>query len=381
MPAERTHDLVVFGATGYTGRLVSEYLRDRRHGNRWAIAGRDPAKLDAVHREFGLGDDVGVVVADSEDQASLDAMAAGTRVVCSTAGPYLWYGSGVVAACAANGTDYVDLAGETPWMKRMIEAHHESAVESGSRIVFAGGFDSVPSDLGVYLVQQTAIARHGRPMPRVRMRVRSLRGSGSGGSMASMRAITEAVKENPSVLAELIDPFDLTGAFRGPEQPSGRERIEEPDFGGWSGPFMMAGINTKVVHRSNALLDHRYGEHLVYDEMILLGPDPGDDSGDMGGDPSLQPGEGPAAEEREAGYYDIVFRGEDGGGTVVEVEVAAELDPGYGSTSRIIGEAALCLLDTTGPGGCTTPAVALGDVLIERLPEHAGVRIDVRHAS
>ena len=380
MPAERAHDLVVFGATGYTGRLVCEYLRDRRHGSRLAIAGRDRAKLESVHRELGLGDAVGVVVADGEDQASLDAMAAGTRVVCSTAGPYLWYGSGVVAACAANGTDYVDLSGETPWMKRMIEAHHESAVESGARVVFAGGFDSVPSDLGVYLVQQTAIDRHGRPMPSVRMRVRSLRGSGSGGSMASMRAIAEAVKEDPSVFAELVDPFSLAGGFQGPEQPTGRDRIEEPDFGGWSGPFMMAGINTKVVHRTNALLDHRYGDDLVYDEMILLGPDPGEESGDMGGDPRLRPGEGPAAEEREAGYYDLVFRGEDGDGHVVEVEVAADLDPGYGSTSRIIGEAALCLLDTIGPGGCTTPAAALGDVLIERLPEHAGVRIDVLEA-
>jgi short subunit dehydrogenase-like uncharacterized protein len=297
---------------------------------------------------LGLGDDV---VADSDDQASVDAMVADTRVLCTTAGPYRWYGSGLVAACAAHGTDYVDLAGETPWMRDMIEAHHAAAVGSGARIVFAGGFDSVPSDLGVLLPQETAIERHGHPMPRVRMRLRSLRGSGSGGSMATFRATVDAAKADPSIIATLMDPFALTGDFEGPEQPNGQERMEEPDFGGWSGPFMMAAINTRVVHRSNLLLGHRYGTDLVYDEMILLGPDPTAESGDLAADPRLQPGEGPSRAEREAGHYDIVFRGEDDEGNVVEVEVAADLDPGYGSTSRILGEAALCLLDTPCDGG------------------------------
>ena len=377
----RTHDVVVFGATGYTGRLVCEYLRDRDHGRRWAIAGRNRDKLEGVRAELDLGDDVGIVIADSDDQASLDAMAADTRVLCTTAGPYWWYGSGVVAACAAHGTDYVDLAGETPWMKAMIEAHHEAAVASGARIVFAGGFDSVPSDLGVYLLQETAIERHAAPMPRVRMRIRSLRGSGSGGSVASGRAMARAARDDPSVLTALIDPFALTGAFEGPEQPTGHKRIEEPGFGGWSGPFMMATINTKVVHRSNLLLGHRYGDDFVYDEMILLGPDPGDDSGDMTLDPSRRPGEGPSAEERAAGHYDIVIRGENPQGNVVDVEVGADIDPGYGSTSQIIGEAALCLLDTDGPGGCTTPAAAMGAELIDRLRTHAGVRFDVVDAA
>ena len=377
MNDQRTHDVVVFGATGYTGRLVCEYLRDRGHGARWAIAGRDRAKLDAVSADLGLSDEVGIIVADSADQTSLDAMAADTRVLCSTAGPYLWYGSGVVAACAAQGTDYVDLAGETPWMHRMIDAHHDAATRSGARVVFAGGFDSVPSDIGMLLLQETAIERHGAPMPRVRMRVRSLRGSGSGGSMASGRAIMEAAREDPSVFSSLVDPFSLAPGFQGPDQPRAQERIEEPDFGGWSGPFMMAMINTKVVHRSNFLLDHRYGADLVYDEMILLGPDPVEGSGDLGMDPDLQPGEGPTREEREAGHYDIVLRGEDEVGNIVETRVAADLDPGYGSTSQIIGEAALTLLDSAGPGGCTTPAVTLGLAFIDRLREHAGVRIDV----
>jgi short subunit dehydrogenase-like uncharacterized protein len=381
MIADRTHDVVVFGATGYTGRLVCEYLRDRDHGRRWAIAGRDRVKLEAVHADLALGDQVGIVVADSTDQSSLDAMAADTRVLCSTAGPYLWYGSGVVATCAAHGTDYVDLAGETPWMHRMIDAHHDAATRSGARIVFAGGFDSVPSDLGMLLLQETAIERHGAPMPRVRMRVRSMQGSGSGGSMASGRAIMEAGREDPSVFQSLIDPFSLAPGFQGPEQPRGNERIEESDFGGWSGPFMMAMINTKVVHRSNYLLDHRYGADLVYDEMILLGPAPVDGSGDLGMDPDLQPGEGPSREERESGHYDILLRGEDEAGHVVETQVVADLDPGYGSTSKIIGEAALALLDSSGPGGCTTPAVALGRAFIDRLREHAGVRIDVVEGS
>ncbi|MEM9036477.1 MAG: saccharopine dehydrogenase NADP-binding domain-containing protein [Actinomycetota bacterium] len=380
MADERTYDVVVFGATGYTGRLVAEYLRDRGHGARWAIGGRDRGKLDAVHAELGLGDDVGIVVADTGDQASLDAMAADTNVVCTTVGPYVWYGSGLVAACAAHGTDYVDLAGETPWMRDMIAAHDETAAASGARIVFAGGFDSVPSDLGVFLLQETARERFGRPMPRVRMRVRQMQGTASGGTMASMGAIMEAAGSDPSVLEALIDPFSLAGDFQGPDQPTGQEQIEEPDFGGWSGPFVMAAINTKVVHRSNHLSGGRYGEDLVYDEMLLLGPDPAAGAGDFAIDPGLQPGDGPIEEEREAGHYDLVFRGEDGDGNVVETVVGDDLDPGYGSTSKIIGELALCLLDTTGPGGCLTPAVALGATLVERLQDHAGLRIEVAPA-
>jgi short subunit dehydrogenase-like uncharacterized protein len=381
MSEQQKLDVLVFGATGFTGQLVCEYL-NRRYGSagelRWGMAGRNAAKLEQVRTDLGIDSSVPTVVADSEDKASIDAMAASTRVLLSTAGPYQQYGSTVVESCARLGTDYVDLNGEPLWMKDMIEAYDATAKASGARIVFSCGFDSMPSDLGVQLLEEQAIAEFGQPLPRVRCRVRGMQGTASGGTVASFAATMAAVKENPALFADLANSFVLTGDFSGPEQPPGNKMLHEEDLNSWSGPFIMATINTKNVHRSNQLLSHAYGSDLVYDEMILLGPEkPAAAGGDFGLDMSLQPGDGPSREEREAGFYDILYIGSNDQGQQLTVEVKGDMDPGYGSTSKMIAEAAVCLAGIgKSDGGCLTPAAVMGPALRERLAANAGVTFE-----
>jgi short subunit dehydrogenase-like uncharacterized protein len=300
-------------------------------------------------------------------------------VLLSAAGPYQQYGSKVLEACARLGTDYVDLNGEPLWMRDMIAAHDATAKASGARIVFSCGFDSLPSDLGVHLLQQVAQAKFGAPLSRVRCRVKAMRGTASGGTVASFSATMASIKANPDLFADLANPFVLTAGFTGPEQPAGNKMLFEEDLNNWSGPFIMASINTKNVHRSNQLLGHAYGTDLVYDEMILLGEEkPEAPGGDFGLDMSLKPGEGPGREEREAGFYDILYIGSNDAGDTATVEVKGDRDPGYGSTSKMIAEAAICLSQTPkGEGGCLTAAVVMGDSLRERLHNHAGVTFEV----
>lgn len=378
-------DVIVFGATGFTGKLVCEYLNEKYGVDgdlRWGMAGRSEAKLNQVREELGIADSIPMVVADSEDKASIDALCQSARVVLTTAGPYQQYGSTVVESCARLGTDYVDLNGEPLWMKEMIAAHDETAKGSGARIVFSCGFDSLPSDLGVQLLQEEARQRFEAPLSRVRCRVKAMEGAASGGTIASFKGTMAAVKADPSLFADLVNPFVLTDGFAGPEQPPGNEVIHEADLNNWSGPFVMASINTKNVHRSNFLLGHPYGEDLVYDEMIFLGEEQPDGAGgDMSLDMSLQPGEGPSKEEREAGFYDILYIGSDDSGRMLTVEVNGDRDPGYGSTSKMIAEAAVCLAGMgKGQGGCLTAAAVMGADLRERLASNSGVTFTVVEA-
>ena len=391
MKRDPEFDVIVFGATGFTGRLVAAYLVDRYGADRdvsWAMAGRSEAKLEAVRDEIGAPPSTPLVVADSTDDASLTAMAERTRCVLTTVGPYLWYGEGLVRACTETGTDYVDLSGEVLWMHDMIERYQAQAVETGARIVHSTGFDSIPFDLGVLFLQQAAEERFGSTCQRVRTRVIDMRGSFSGGTAAAGRATIEAIQADPGLFALLLDPFSLTDGFAGPEQPDGDKVIEEDIMGGWSGPFFMAPINTRNIHRSNALMGHRYGEDFRYDEMFFAGPgDAGRQTaeamaaiaGAMGGDDGPQPGEGPSEEEREAGGYGLLVIGSHADGGEIRVRVTGDKDPGYGSTSKIIAEAALCLVnDCTGTfGGIWTPAAAFGDTLIPRLVDRAGMTFDL----
>ncbi|GAB5414285.1 MAG: saccharopine dehydrogenase NADP-binding domain-containing protein [Congregibacter sp.] len=380
MSDSRDYDVVVFGATGFTGKLICEYLQANYGGGelKWAMAARNAEKLAAAKAELGIGDDVAVVIADSGDKASLDAMASSTRVLLTAAGPYQNYGSELVESCARLGTDYVDLNGEPLWMKEMIAAHDETAKASGARIVFSCGFDSLPSDLGVHLLQQEGAAR-GLTLPRVRCRVKAMAGTASGGTVASFTETMKAVKADPSLFAALTDSFALAGDFSGPEQPPGNKPVFEEDLNNWAGAFIMASINTKNVHRSNYLLDHAYGTDLVYDEMMLLGEEmPEKDDGGFGLDMSLQPGEGPSKEQREAGFYGILYIGTNENGDRLTVEVNGDMDPGYGSTSKMIAEAAVCLLNTPNTGGgCLTAAPVMGEALRARLQERAGVSFSI----
>ncbi|MEE3158364.1 MAG: saccharopine dehydrogenase NADP-binding domain-containing protein, partial [Pseudomonadota bacterium] len=268
-------DIIVYGATGYTGRLVAEYLSQEYaddSGLRWAMAGRSQSKLEAVRDEINAPANTTLVVADTGDADSLRAMAERTRVVLTTVGPYQLYGSDLVRICAETGTDYVDLCGEPAWMRQMIDAHGETAKQSGARIVFSCGFDSIPFDLGVYFLQQAAQEKFGAALPRVKGRVRKMKGTFSGGTAASLKATLAAAKSNPEIYQLLGNPFALTPGFTGPAQPPAAKPEFDESLGSWAAPFVMAAINTRNVHRSNALLGHAYGSDFVYDEMILTGP-------------------------------------------------------------------------------------------------------------
>ncbi len=404
----REFDVIVWGASGFTGRLTAEYLL-RHYGTtgalRWAIAGRNAAKLEATRsglsRETGIdASALPILVGDGEDADFLAALTRRSRVLCTTVGPYAIYGSKLVAACASHGTDYCDLTGEVHWMQRMIEAHQAAAVASGARIVFSCGFDCIPADLGAFFLQREMRARHAVACSRIQFRVAGFSGGASGGTVASMLQMLEEAECDPSLMAVMNDPYALNpkGERTGPDEPERNTPRFDDDFRQWTAPFMMAGIDTKVVRRSNALLGYAYGKGFRYDEAVLMG------SGPLGfakaamtsagtravmGAMAIgrvrravsgrlpQPGDGPSKAKREAGYFDIQVRGEHPSDATKTLRgrIRGDRDPGYGSTSKMLGESAVCLAQDALPvtGGCWTPASAMGDALLARLAENAGV--------
>jgi short subunit dehydrogenase-like uncharacterized protein len=386
-------DIVVYGATGFTGQLVAEYLATHYTGKdapKWAMAGRSLDKLATVRDAIGAPADTALIVADASDPASLKAMVDQTRSVLSTVGPYQLYGSELVAACAASGTDYLDLCGEPLWMRQMIEAHEATAKASGARIVFSCGFDSLPFELGVFCVQQEARKVFGAAASRVKGRVRVMKGTFSGGTAASMKATFVATARDLSLVALLKNPFALTPGFEGPKQPPGNRPLFDQELDSWTAPFVMATINTRNVHRSNALMGFCYGKDFVYDEMMLTGPgEKGEEAAKrvaaainaekMGASSGPKPGEGPSKEEQKNGRYDLLFVGLAPDGRQVRVAVRGDRDPGYGSTSKMISECAICLLRDTPEvaAGIWTPGAAMGDKLIKRLVDHAGLSFEV----
>lgn len=389
MSKDRELDIIVYGATGYTGRLVCEYLNNQYGVNgevKWAMAGRSQDKIDSVREEMGIPADVPTIVADANDLTSIKTMVENTKVLLTTVGPYQLYGSDVVAACAKAGTDYVDLCGEPAWMHEMIAKHQADAEASGARIVFSCGFDSVPFDLGAYFLQEKSKEKFGAPMPRIKGRVRAMKGTFSGGTLASFKATMAAAAKQPEMMKVLGNPFALTPGFTGAAQPSGTSPSYDEDLNSWSAPFVMATINTKNIHRSNFLLGHEYGENFVYDEMMLTGPgEKGEATAkavaadkSMANDPR-KPGEGPSKEERENGYYDVLFVGSNDKGESIKVSVKGDKDPGYGSTSKMIAESAVCLVKNpdAASGGIWTPASAMGSLLIDRLQKNAGLTFQV----
>jgi short subunit dehydrogenase-like uncharacterized protein len=382
-------DIIVYGATGYTGRLVAEHLLKTYGVGKdlaWAIAGRNAGKLAEVRAEIGASDSLPLVVADASDPKSLAAMVARTKAIITTVGPYQLYGSPLVEACATAGVDYVDLTGESHWIAKMIPAHEAAAKKSGARIVFSCGFDSIPFDLGVFFAEETAKKKFGAYAPRARGRMRAMQGGFSGGTLASGMATMAAQQADPSIGAVLANPFALTPGFTGPAQPDGETTYEDKAAGSWVAPFMMAGINTKAVHRSNFLLGHPWGRDFQYDEMLMI-PGPPDPNAppaagfSFGGGSMPKPGEGPSKAEREKGFFDQVVIAEFPNGRSVRVSVKGDMDPGYGSTSKMLGESAVCLVRdvprSQTPGGCWTTASAMGDALIRRLQANAGVTFTV----
>jgi short subunit dehydrogenase-like uncharacterized protein len=403
-PDSRRLDVVVFGATSFVGQILCRHLVGR-HGTdgplRWAIAGRSATKLEDVARSTGA--DVERIVADAADRDALDALAGSARVVVSTVGPYARYGSPLVAAVAAAGTDYCDLTGETQWMRRMIDAHQDEASASGARIVHACGFDSVPSDLGAWFTQRRAVERFGVPCERVEMRVHRLRGGASGGTIASMVNLVEEAATDPALRRLLADPYALNppDLRSGPRQDDVRLPKQDPATGQWLAPFVMAAVNTRVVQRSHALLGRPWGPGFRYDEAMDMGTGPlgaaraaglvaglGAGLGLLSVGPTRRlaqrvlpaPGEGPSEAAQLAGGFELRFRGTTARGDVIRTTVTGDRDPGYGATARMLGEAATTLLDLDHDavgGGFWTPATALGEAYLERLEAHAGMRFDV----
>ena len=387
--SEREFDVIVFGASGYTGKLVAEYM-GKEYGNdesiSWAIAGRNKDKLSSVKKDLNLNERVSIIEVDSTNKDSLDSMTSSAKCILTTVGPYQLYGSSLVQSCSENGTDYVDLTGEPGWMYEMINAHQDTAKKSGARIVFSCGFDSIPFDLGVYFVQQAAQEKYGKPAKHVRGRVKAMNGEFSGGTIASLGATMATLKEKPELIQVLSNPFSLTEGFEGPAQLDDSKVLLDEKLNMWVAPFVMAPINTKNIHRSNALLGHAYGEDFCYDEMMIAGEgeegkqiaDAMNSSNPMGGDNLPQPGEGPSKESREQGNYDVLFFADFDEGSI-EARVTGDMDPGYGSTSKMIAESALCLIQDCEDlsGGMYTPAPAMGEKLIKRLTKKAGLTFDI----
>lgn len=401
--ADRRYHLVVWGASGFVGRLVVEYLHARLGVGgeiRWAIGGRNREKLEALRGTLGAdGAALPIITGDARDLDQMGDLAASTQVVCATVGPYSQLGTTLVDACAYHGTDYCDLSGELPWIRRMIDSFETTAQSNGARIVHCCGFDAIPSDLGVYFLQK-AVAKRGRePCPTVHFRLKAARGGFSGGTVASMLAVLKAAREDPYLARLIGDPYALNpiGQRHGPDGKDLRGIAFDPDLGAWIAPFMMAGINTRVVRRGNALLGYPYGEAFRYDEAVLAGSR----IKALGiaailaalmaaaGLPPLRalleryvlpkPGEGPDAARRERGFFDIRLLGKYPDGATVRVRVTGNRDPGYGSTAKMLGESALCLLEDVPQltGGFWTPASAMGEALLARLQTHAGLGFEL----
>ena len=383
MSETKKYDFIVFGATGFTGKLVVEYLVERYLGNpeiKWALAGRNLEKLKSVAKSKNVPDDICLFTADSNDKTSVENLVSKTRCILTVVGPYQLYGNNIIESCAKSGTDYVDLCGEPGWMHEKINELSDISKESGSRIVFSCGFDSIPFDLGVLFLQNEIIKRFNKPAPNVRGRVRAMNGEFSGGTAASLGATMSALKEKPELFAVLANPFALSNGFIGPKQPADNKPIYDEKLDSWVAPFFMAPINTKNIHRSNALMDHIYGEDFCYNEMWIQGTgDEGKAAADFisKSNPlsnAPRPGEGPSRESRENGNYDLLFCG-DIDDKSIHVSVTGDMDPGYGSTSKMITESAVCLVKECDDlkGGIYTSASSMGTKLIKRLEDNAGL--------
>ncbi len=401
-------DLIVFGATSFVGQILCNYLiecDDEAAGVRWAIAGRSSEKLENLKRSLGLkAADLPVIVADAADPGALETMCQQTRVVVSTVGPYALYGEPLVKACAENGTDYCDLTGEAQWIEKMISKYAGTAEASGARIVHCCGFDSIPSDLGVYFLQEQAQEKFGENCDRVKMRVKALKGGFSGGTVASIVNAVKDTMADPAVRKSMANPYSICPKNHPftTRQLNQKSAILDEDFGSWTAPFVMAAINTRVVFRSNALLDARYGTAFQYDEAMLTGKGlkgrfaATTVSATMGAfiagtvlKPSRwvlenyvlpKPGEGPSPAEQESGMYDLRFFGKTPTGKTVSAKVTGDRDPGYGSTAKMLSQAAICLAKdidkASAKGGFWTPSTIFGDKLIRRLTAYAGLTFE-----
>ena len=399
MNQSREFDIIIWGASGFTGRLVAEYLFKQygTSGNlKWAMAGRNQQKLETVRATIA-DKSVPIVVADSSDETSIKKMVLRTKVICTTVGPYAIYGSKLLAACVENKAHYCDLAGEVQWMRQMIDKHQQTAQANGVKIVHSCGFDSIPSDMGVYFIQREAKVQKGQRAKKISMRVAAMKGGLSGGTYASLSKVIEQAQKDKTIYKVLTNPYGLNP----PNQQEGEDRpdlmsvVFDKTSQSYVGPFIMAGINTKVVRRSNALSNYSYGKDFRYDEATLNGKGfKGKIKGILAAIPLIfmtakpksvlksiankllpKPGEGPNEEQRENGFFNLRFYVTLEDGSSAMGKVTGDKDPGYGSTSKMLAESAVCLAVDELPkiSGVLTPSVAMGDALLQRLEKSSGL--------
>src|SRR5271165_144188 len=404
-----SYDLVAFGATSFVGKILCRYLCEEfgTQGElKWAAAARSTTKLELLRGTLGAkAATLPLVVADVADDASLRKLCASTRVIVSTVGPYALHGEPLVKVCAESGTDYCDLSGEVQWIRRMLQRYEATALKSGARIVHCCGFDSIPSDLGVHFLQREAMKQFGAPCTQVKMRVKAMRGGFSGGTVASLMNVIKEAATDPALRKELADPYSLcpTASVPRVRQPNVKSAVFDVDFGAWLAPFVMSGINTRIVQRTNALSKQAYGADFRYDEAVLMGHGL---KGRFAATAMIagltgfmlaaavrparavlerlvlpKPGEGPSPEAQRTGFFDLRFLGTTADGRRVRTKVTGDRDPGYGSTGKMLGQAAACLaLDVdkvATRGGFWTPAAIFGDCLIPRLTLHSGLTFDL----
>ncbi len=403
--SDRNYDLVLFGASGFTGRLVATYLL-KTYGIdkslKWAMAGRNLEKLNRVRAQLG-DTSIPVLQADSLDSASLDALTRQTKVLCTTVGPYAQYGDEVIASCVREGAHYCDLTGEVQWMRRMIDAHHDQARQKQVKIVHCCGFDSIPSDMGVYFLQGYAKETTGVYCNRIKTGLKAAKGGFSGGTIASLINVLAEAEQDKRIYGLLGDPYGLNPAdgIKGLDEPDLRSVELDPHFQSWKSPFVMAPINTKVVRRSHALLGWPFGQNFRYEEFVLTGKGlggklkgyaaslpvgvmmqakPGSVSKKILDWITPKPGKGPSEKVRENGFWVYDLIGILPNGNLIRARVSGDRDPGYGSTSKMLAEAAVCLAQDPLPPewGVLTPAVAMGEVLLNRLRDHAGLTFKVK---
>ena len=397
MKNKRDFDLIIWGATGFTGNLVCDYISKNYNERelRWAIAGRNEKKILKLQQKLKI-DDSRTIIADSSDKDSLVKMVKKSKVVCTTVGPYAKYGTNLVEACIEGVTNYCDITGETQWIRRIIDRFHTKAKEKNIKIINSCGFDSIPSDMGVFYSQKIMLEKTGKYASTINMRVAGAKGGISGGTYNSLSNVLEEALIDKEVRKTLTNPYGLNPIDKqfGPDKSDLREVIFDTVSNSWIAPFVMAGINTKIVRRSHALMDFMYGKNFAYDEATLTGKGI---AGQIRGYMSLIPiflatrkkgsiikkivdfilpksGEGPSEKTRINGYYNLRFYLTADKITYVS-KVLGDMDPGYGSTSKMLAESAICLALDEIPDtyGILTPSVALGDSLLKRLEENAGL--------
>lgn len=401
--SDSQYEIIIFGATSFVGKILCKYLI-QEYGTKelsWAIAGRSDAKLSQLKAELGdTAEKLDIIVSDANDTESLTEMCNQTKVIVSTVGPYALYGEALVKACVETGTDYCDLTGETQWIAEMIDKYQPQAVSNGARIVNCCGFDSIPSDLGVLFLQEQAKTQFDEYCYRVKMRVKAAKGGFSGGTVASLLNITKEAAKDPALKRQLSNPYALCPNNHPffAHQASNAKAKYDADFSKWIAPFVMAAINTRVVHRSNALLDAKYGKNFLYDEAMLM-KGKGAAKGMMMGLGAFmvaasvsplrsfmekfvlpKPGEGPSPTEQEEGYFNLVFFGETATGKTMRCKVTGDRDPGYGSTAKMLSETAIFLareVTDEQKGDFWTPSTLMGMPLVTRLIEKAGLTFEI----